>query len=133
MTAAAARDIIAAGTPEKGAGGATMPRTKKGAEKPAKRSKAQRAADAAYSEKNKENQRENFGNIGATCPKAEKNAIKAAYTAHGITPAQVMRAAWHRLINGEDSSERIREDAEKARAEYAAMTATTDENQNHNA
>lgn len=111
-----------------------MPRTKKSAEKPAKRSKAQRAADAAYSEKNKENQRENFGNIGATFPKAEKNAIKAAYTAHGITPAQVMRAAWYRLINGEDSGERIREDAEKARAEYAAMTAAaTDESQNPNA
>lgn len=111
-----------------------MPRTKKSAEQPAKRSKAQRAADAAYSEKNKENQRENFGNIGATFPKAEKNAIKAAYSAHGITPAQVMRAAWHRLINGEDSGERIREDAEKARAEYAAMTAaTTDENTTPNA
>lgn len=111
-----------------------MPRTKKDTSGTPKRSDAQRAADAAYSEKNKENQRENFGNIGATFPKAEKNAIKAAYTAHGITPAQVMRAAWHRLINGEDSGERIREDAEKARAEYAAQTAAaTDENTTPNA
>ena len=79
-------------------------------------------------------QRENFKNIAASFPRAEAQTIAAEYTAHGITPAQVMLAAWHRLINGEDSGERIREDAEKARAEYAAMTAaTTDEKQPPNA
>ena len=88
-------------------------------EKP-KRSAAKRSADERYSAKNRENQRENFGNIGATFRKSEKFAIKSIYNAAGITPAQVIRAAWFALItDGEPAAERIRNDAETARAAYA--------------
>lgn len=69
-----------------------------------KRSEAQRAADERYSAKNRENQRENFGNIGATFQKSEKTAIKSIYAAAGITPAQAMRAAAEYLTAGGTSA-----------------------------
>lgn len=88
-------------------------------EKP-KRSAAQRRADEKYSAKNRANQRENFGNIAATFSKSEKNAIAETLHALHVTPAQVIRAAWHALItDGEPAAERIRNDAETARAAYA--------------
>lgn len=82
-------------------------------EKP-KRSAAQRRADEKYSAKNRENQRENFGNIGATFQKSEKTAIKSIYAAAGITPAQAMRAAAEYLTAGGTSA------AEKIKTAAAA-------------
>lgn len=57
------------------------------------RSPAQRAADARYSEKNRANQREKFGTIGANFTHAEKNDIKNAITGAGLVPADIFRAA----------------------------------------
>ena len=89
-----------------------------------KRSEAQRAADERYSAKNRannrENQRENYGNIAASFQRAEKETIAATLHALHVTPAQVIRAAWYALItDGETAAERIRADAETARAAYA--------------
>lgn len=109
-------------------------------EKP-KRSEAQRAADERYSAKNRannrENQRENYGNIAASFQRAEKETIAETLHALHVTPAQVIRAAWFALITGGDfAAERIRNDAETARALYAerlhqqpAPTDTTTEEQ----
>ena len=84
-------------------------------EKP-RRSAAKRAADERYSAKNRENQRENFGNIGATFRKSEKFAIKSIYNAAGIIPAQAMRAiAEYLTTNGDTAAEKIK----SAAAAYA--------------
>ena len=71
-------------------------------------------------EKNAAKQKENFANIAATFSKSEKNAIAETLHALHVTPAQVIRAAWYALItDGEPAAERIRNDAETARALYA--------------
>lgn len=85
-----------------------------------RRTAAQRRADERYSAKNRENQRENFGNIAARFQRAEKETIAETLHALHVTPAQVIRAAWYALIiDGETAAERIRNDAETARAAYA--------------
>lgn len=85
-----------------------------------RRTAAQRRADERYSAKNRENQRENFGNIAARFQRAEKETIAATLHALHVTPAQVIRAAWYALsTGGETAAERIRNDAETARATYA--------------
>lgn len=85
-----------------------------------RRTAAQRRADERYSAKNRENQRENFGNIAARFQRAEKETIAETLHALHVTPAQVIRAAWYALItDGEPAAERIRDDAETARAAYA--------------
>lgn len=85
-----------------------------------RRTAAQRRADERYSAKNRENQRENFGNIAARFQRAEKETIAETLHARHVTPAQVIRAAWYALIiDGDTAAERIRDDAETARAAYA--------------
>lgn len=85
-----------------------------------RRTAAQRRADERYSAKNRENQRENFGNIAARFQRAEKETIAETLHALHVTPAQVIRAAWYALItDGETAAERIRNDAETAAAAYA--------------
>lgn len=82
-----------------------------------RRTPAQRRADERYSAKNRENQRENFGNIGATFQKTEKAAIKSIYAAAGITPAQAMRAAAEYLTAGGTSAAQQIKSAAAAYAE----------------
>lgn len=64
------------------------------------RTEAQKRADKRYSEKNKQNQKENFANISATFKKAEAAKIKEIFTAHGLKVADVIRAAAHFLQEG---------------------------------
>lgn len=65
-------------------------------------------------------QRENFKNIAASFPRDEAQKIAETLHALHVTPAQVIRAAWYALItDGETAAERIRADAETARAAYA--------------
>ena len=65
-------------------------------------------------------QRENFKNIAASFPRDEAQKIAETLHARHVTPAQVIRAAWYALItDGETAAERIRNDAETARAAYA--------------
>ena len=55
-----------------------MPTTK------AKRTEAQKKADANYKEKNKQNQRENFANVSATFKKEEAEAIRTTFAGAGF-------------------------------------------------
>lgn len=85
-----------------------------------RRTAAQRRADERYSAKNRENQRDNYGNVAARFQRAEKETIAETLHALHVTPAQVIRAAWYALIiDGETAAEHIRNDAEAARAAYA--------------
>lgn len=85
-----------------------------------RRTAAQRRADERYSAKNRENQRDNYGNVAARFQRAEKETIAETLHALHVTPAQVIRAAWYALIiDGDTAAERIRNDAETARAAYA--------------
>lgn len=122
-----------------------MPRTKKGADGTPKRSEAQRAADKRYQEKNKERNKANararyktgFRSIGAQLKTAEAEATAATYKAHGVTVAQILRAAAERLTtDGETAAAQIKAAAAAyiARAEKNAQSAPkTDESQNPNA
>ena len=114
-----------------------MPRTKKDTSGTPKRSAAQIKADKAYKEKNKANQRENFANISATFPKAEKEYIAQTFAAYSLKTSEVIRAAAERLTtDGETAAAQIKADAAAyiARAEGNAQNApTTDENTTPNA
>lgn len=70
-------------------------------------------------------QKENFKNIAASFGRTEAETIAAEYAAQKVTPAQIMRAAWYRLRHTPAEAEAIRQDAEAARTEYAAQSATT--------
>ena len=65
-----------------------------------KRTEAQKKADKKYMEKYKDKIKENFANVSATFKKAEAEAIRAIFTAHGIKTADALRAAAHYLQNG---------------------------------
>lgn len=52
-------------------------------------------------QKNAAKQKENFGNIAATFPKAEKELISKVFAAHGLKPSEVIRGAAVALMNGE--------------------------------
>lgn len=83
------------------------------------RSPAQRAADARYSEKNRANQREKFGTIGANFTHDEKNDIKNAITGAGLVPADIFRAAAQMLTaDPAGAGAAIRAAAEKWRADH---------------
>lgn len=77
-----------------------------------KRSKAQIKADERYTEKNRENNRENqkknYKNISATIKREKAEDIAATFKAYGVTVAEVVTAAAHRLKNGADTPEAIR-------------------------
>ncbi len=55
----------------------------------------------AVKEKNAAKQKENFGNIAATFPKAEKELISKVFAAHGLKPSEIIRGAAVALMNGE--------------------------------
>ena len=86
-----------------------------------KRSEAQRRADAAYKEKNKANQRENFKNIAATFRRDEAERIAEIFKAHGVKPSEVLRGAAAALLDGEP----IRTEAAPLIAPKAAREAET--------
>lgn len=52
-------------------------------------------------QKNAAKQKENFGNIAATFPKAEKEFISKVFAANGLKPSEIIRGAAVALMNGE--------------------------------
>lgn len=52
-------------------------------------------------QKNAAKQKENFGNIAATFPKAEKELISKVFAAHGLKPSEIIRGAAAALLDGQ--------------------------------
>lgn len=91
-----------------------------------KRSKAQIKADERYTEKNRENNRENqkknYKNISATIKREKAEDIAATFKAYGVTVAEVVTATAHRLKNGADTPEAIRNAAKAAQPDTTTDT-----------
>ena len=98
-----------------------------------KRSKAQIKADERYTEKNRENNRENqkknYKNISATIKREKAEDIAATFKAYGVTVAEVVTATAHRLKNGTDTPEAIRQAERETHA--AQNTAPTPQPAEH--
>ncbi|MCM1440233.1 MAG: hypothetical protein NC131_13685 [Roseburia sp.] len=84
--------------------------------KKSKRSDAQKKADEKYSEtnrrKNRENQKNNYANLAATFPKADKTKIQKLFKRHGVSVAEVLRAAAYVLQSSTTTAEQIKQAAQ---------------------
>ena len=83
----------------------------------------------AVKEKNAAKQKENFGNIAATFPKAEKELISKVFAAHGLKPSEIIRGAAVALMNGQTirtEREPLTIPPEYQTAESPASTGATD-------
>ena len=112
LTAAAPPCYNQRKTAQTGQGGQAMTATNKQTGATKKRSKAQIKADERYTEKNRENNRENqkknYKNISATIKREKAEDIAATFKAYGVTVAEVVTATAHRLKDGTDTPEAIR-------------------------
>lgn len=105
-----------------------MPRTKKDTSGTAKRSDAQRAADARYMAKNKEKNaaaakaryQSGFRAIGAQVKTSRAAVMIDTYKAHGVTVSEILHAAAYRLTtDGDTAAAQIKADAAAYTAAYA--------------
>lgn len=94
-----------------------------------KRAKNKYNQKSEVKKKNSTKQKENFGNIAATFPKAEKELISKVFAAHGLKPSEIIRGAAVALMNGQTirtEREPLTIPPEYQTAESQASTGATD-------